>query len=356
MKIGAKLVITIIIFNIIGLGLLTGITLFQSERAISRLTDEQAEALAFQNAEKIKHWFERYIAEARTLAQIMEGYKEIPPEQRRERFNFMMRRVIIANPELASVYTNWAPNALDGMDAEYRNTPGTDGTGRFIPVWSWNINETRVTPIVGFDWEAVTQTPEFGVEYILDPSVYPGIEESLLIANMGIPVKDTGTLVGIAGITLELSTIQTMVSEIKPFGDGHALVFSSGGIIAAHTDPERLGKDMRETESDTFGSSLDIITDAVTKGTAVSFSYRPSQSNTIIQYYSVPFTIGHSRTPWTLVVGVSRNTIMEPIYRMLIICLIIGLLTVILMSVIVNFLDQAPEYGSDLPGKSEVRK
>jgi hypothetical protein len=60
---------------------------------------------------------------ARILAQIMEGYKEIPVEQRRDHLNLMMKQVIIRNSELGSVYANWAPNALDGMDAQYSSTP-----------------------------------------------------------------------------------------------------------------------------------------------------------------------------------------------------------------------------------------
>jgi methyl-accepting chemotaxis protein len=177
------------------------------------------------------------------------------------------------------------------------------------------------------------QMPGFSQEYILDPSVYEGAAEPSLIANMGVPVRDpdTGVIIGVVGSTLELSTIQAIVSEIKPFGDGHALVFSSGGIVAVHTDPERLGMNMRESESDTFGPFLDTIVDAVTTGTSSAFSYRPAQSDTVIRYYSVPFTVGHSPVPWTLVIGISQDTIMAPVYRMLVICVIIGAISIVLV-------------------------
>jgi methyl-accepting chemotaxis protein len=144
--------------------------------------------------------------------------------------------------------------------------------------------------------------------------------------------KDTGALRGVAGATIVLSAIQSMVDETKPFGDGHAFVFSAGGIVVAHTDPERLGKDMRESESDTFGPFLNTMIDAVTKGTSASFAYQSDQSNTVMQYYAVPFSIGQVPRPWMLVVGVSRNTIMAPVYRMVVICLILGILIIVLMS------------------------
>jgi methyl-accepting chemotaxis protein len=175
---------------------------------------------------------------------------------------------------------------------------------------------------------------------MLDPAEYPFEKAGIvLIANMGHPVwdKETGALAGVAGASIVLSAVQSMVEEIKPFGDGHAMLFSSGGIVAAHSDPQRLGKNMRESEQDTFGPFLDTAAEAVTKGTAAAFSYRPAQSDTVLQYYAVPFTIGSVPRPWTLVVAVSRNTVMAPVYRALAVNFIIGVLSMLLMSAGVIF-------------------
>jgi hypothetical protein len=76
-----------------------------------------------------------------------------------------------------------------------------------------------------------------------------------------------------------------LVEEIKLFGDGSAFVFSVGGIVAAHPDAERLGRDIRETEDDTFGIYLDTLLDSVRTGTSASFVYRSPQSDTALQYY-----------------------------------------------------------------------
>jgi hypothetical protein len=51
-----------------------------------------------------------------------------------------------------------------------------------------------------------------------------------------------------------------------------------------------------------------------------------------MQYYSMPFTIGQSPMPWTLVIGVSQDTIMAPVYRMLLFYAIIGVITIVVMS------------------------
>jgi methyl-accepting chemotaxis protein len=145
-------------------------------------------------------------------------------------------------------------------------------------------------------------------------------------------------MVGSVGAAFEMSMIQTMISEVKPLGDGFAMLFSSGGIVAAHSDPSRLGKNMRESETDTFGPFLNTMVDAVTKGSAASLAYQSAQSDTVMQYYAVPFAIGNVPKPWTLVVGVSRNTVMAPVYRMLTVCLVIGFLSIIFMFIGVLFM------------------
>jgi hypothetical protein len=270
MKIGVKLVAVISLVNLIGIGLLAGVTLIQSQREIGRLADEEAQTIARESGERISKWFEGYLGMTRTLAQVMEGYQDIPVAERRDYFILMLRQVA-SNPGLMATYANCAPNAFDGMDSEYANTPGYDETGRFIPGWDYLTGEARLMPVPGFSWEMVLQIPGVNTEYMLDPTeaVFP--EGKVLYANIGNPVKDrkTGALLGVAGTTFVLSAIQSMVEEIKPFGDGTAMLFSSGGIVAAHTDPERLGKNIRESETDTFGPFLDTMVEAVTKGVVI---------------------------------------------------------------------------------------
>jgi methyl-accepting chemotaxis protein len=335
MKIGVKLVFILSIINMIGIVLLLAVTLFQSRREIVRLADEQAQGIALQTGEHIAKWFEGYIGVARTIAHIMEGYKDLPVEQRRAQGNFMMKHALITNPGLTGVYANWSPNGLDGMDAEYANTPESDETGRFISAWvrfGTGRNDIVVTPIVGFGWESILAM-EVQLEYMLDPSVYTASTgEKALIANMGCAVLDEGAVIGVIGCTMILSNLQTMIDEIKPFGNGHTFLFSSGGIIAGHTDPQRLGENMRESEQDTFGPHLETVVNAVTTGTAAAFSYRPAQSESVMQYYAVPFNIGIGLYPWSVVVAVPRDTIMAPVYRMIRICIIIGILSIVLMS------------------------
>jgi methyl-accepting chemotaxis protein len=334
MKIGFRLVSVISMFNLIGIGLLAGITITLSEREISRLVDEQVTAVILQSGEKISKWFERYISAARTLAQIQGAYQDIPVGDRRNYFNLMLRQVIAANPALTSVYANWAPDALDGLDADYADTEGHDQTGRFIPSWTNSPAGPRLDPIVGKGWDQIVRLMADNPQgdFLVDPYIYPGPSGDTLIMNMGAAVQGAGGLTAVTGCAFELATIQEMVQQIKPFDGSHAVLFSSGGIVAAHTDPSRLGKNMQESEGPAFGPYLQTMLDAVSNGTRASFTYQPPFLNAPYLYYAMPFSIGLISRPWTLVVAVPRDSIMAPVSRMISICLFIGALTIVFMS------------------------
>ncbi|MDR1867601.1 MAG: cache domain-containing protein, partial [Treponema sp.] len=210
MKIGLRLVIMISIFNIIGIGLLAGFTMSISQKEISRLAEEQGKSLAEKGVEEIKNWFGTYVDTARTIADIMEGYKDIPAEERREQFNFMLKQTLIAHPEVTLVYTNWAQNALDGMDTDFANTPGTDETGRYATNWSAsNGHDVRMWPIDGFPFDLVMQATS-GQEFVFEPSEHFVGDKNWLVTNLCIPIKDNNQMVGSTGIVFELSTIQTI--------------------------------------------------------------------------------------------------------------------------------------------------
>ncbi|MDR1904008.1 MAG: methyl-accepting chemotaxis protein [Treponema sp.] len=334
MKIGVRLVWMISVLIIIAITLSASVTLSISQREISKLAEEQAESLAKKGVEEIKNWFDSYVDTARTIAQVMEGYKDIPAEERRTYFNFMLKQVLLAHPEINSVYANWAPSVLDNMDAEYANTPGTDETGRYIPAFVNSPNGPILLAITGFPFEAVVQVTG-GNEFVFEPSLSTQEGQqgygNTLIVNLCVPIKDNGRLVGITGLVFKLSTIQAIADTIKPLGDGYTMVFSGGGLIAAHPDSSRLGKNIKETENDTFGASLDTITDAVANGRTAAVVVPSPQG--AMEYYSLPFTIGGNPKPWTLVVGVSRNTVMAPVYRILTISIVIGVLSIVFMSV-----------------------
>jgi hypothetical protein len=120
----------------------------------------------------------------------MEGYKDIPVEERRRQFNLILKQTLVAHPEVSAVYTSWAPNALDGMDAEYADTPGTDASGRYMTSWTYKPTGPIMEAIQSFGFDEIMQATS-GEEFIVEPSMLPIGGKDTLATTICIPIKDS---------------------------------------------------------------------------------------------------------------------------------------------------------------------
>jgi methyl-accepting chemotaxis protein len=310
------------VLNIIGIGFLAAVTMALSRGQIDRLAHEGALSIAAENGEKVGRYFEIYMDTARTMAEAMGQYETMPAADRRDFFNIMLRGYIEAHPEAINIYSAWKPGILDGMDAQYANTPGTDSTGRFAVVWALGPDRRPFVEALpqGFetnDFYAIAMTT--GKEVITEPILYAVGGKNFFAPSIVAPVKNSrGETVGVVGIDVRLTGVQTMVNSLKPFGNGVAAVFSSGGNNIAHFDPSRNGKNMRDTESDVVGGHLNDFVNAVAAGTPLNFIAGG------MMIYVFPFSVGNAAKPWSLAIAASYTDIMAPINRMFVIIICIG--------------------------------
>ncbi|MDR0561093.1 MAG: hypothetical protein LBG73_00195, partial [Spirochaetaceae bacterium] len=136
MKIRIKLVAVIAALNILGIGILAAVSMVYARLQIRTLATENALNIARQKSETVKNWISMYMDSSRTMAEIMARYETVPAQERRSFCNDILKGVMAAHPEITGAWSVWEPNALDGLDREYADTPGTDASGRYISYWS----------------------------------------------------------------------------------------------------------------------------------------------------------------------------------------------------------------------------
>jgi methyl-accepting chemotaxis protein len=322
MKISAKLILILTVLNVIGIGMLAVVTLVLSRAQIDRLAHEGAVGIAAENSEKVGRYLDLYMDASRTLAEVMGQYESIDVTDRRNFFNMMLQGYVEAHPEVIDIYSAWKPGVLDGMDAQYANAPGMDSTGRFAAVWALGPDGRPFVETLppGFEREDFYAIPmSTGKETLTEPFSYKVGGKSFFVPGLVAPIKNSrDETVGVVGINMELTGVQTVVSNLKPFGNGVAAVFSAGGNIIAHFHPDRNGKNMRDTEGDIVGGRLNEWVNAVATGTPMNFIAGG------MMVYLAPFTVGNSEKPWSLAIGTSYTDIMAPINRMFFIIICIG--------------------------------
>jgi methyl-accepting chemotaxis protein len=338
MKIGNKLIIMIIALTLSGIGILLGTIVNISQTQITTLVDSELEKLGKNEAFAIKLWMDNYLSMLRSMAVSMEAYEEIEPSQRRFIYNLMLRMQAENNPDIAGIWTIWEPNALDGMDAQYANTPGTDETGRFLSNWTRTASGTQLEYSAGYDESGAdfyNIAMRTGEETVVEPFMYNVGGEDTLITSLVVPIKKNGQPIAVVGTDITLSRIQTGVKGIRPYEGSIAAVFSNRGLIAGHFDPSRIGKSMIDTEKEILGDRMASFINAIKTGALYSFSAITNNNGKKAEFVfiSIPFFIGKTTTPWALALGIPHKVINAPVFLMLRISIIISVVMLLVIAI-----------------------
>ena len=151
MKIGIKLMVIITAVNLVGIGGLTLSSVVFASNQITTIANENMNNIAMNAANQIQLYLEVPLDEIRAVAQIAGHLGEFSADERRPILNFMLETLAESNPNYVGVWAAFEPNALDGMDAAYVNTPGTDSTGRFLSSYSVSNGQITLEPLTDYD-------------------------------------------------------------------------------------------------------------------------------------------------------------------------------------------------------------
>ena len=244
----------------------------------------------------------------------------------------MLKQVLEGNPAFFGVWTVWEPNAFDGQDHEFINQRGTDATGRYVPYWNRGSGQVGVEALNNYEvpgeGDYYLLARNSGEETLLEPYEYEINGHKTLFTSMVVPIRHNGVVVGVAGVDILLSDLQERISQIKPFGTGYASLISNQGNYIAEREPENIGKAIPS------GNAWDKIKPAIKAGQPYEDNFQDASLQTEVLRIYQPISIAQSKTPWSLGISVPEKTILEGVHNLRNTAIIIGLLSVILVSLV----------------------
>ena len=347
MKIGIKLAVIISAVNLVCIGGLTVTSLALTSKEISLLVNDNAGTITEVTANKVRIFLEVALDEIRAIAILIPNLdKAVPVSEQRKIIDYLLHSMAEANPDFVGVWAAFEPNALDGMDAEFANAAGTNATGRYAGYFSHVNGRVVMTALEDYDDPGIKgafyhTSLRTGHEAIIDPYYYDVGGKDVMVTSVTVPVRRGGRVIGVVGIDMELTEIQEVVMQIRPFGSGQSGVFSNGGRIIAHPDPLRLGKNMEQTEGDMIGAHLSDFVASVKNGRGYNTVIKSAdnKSNTIL--VTRPFTVGNSVTPWTAAALIPESVVMAPVYRMIMIYIILGIAILLGVTILILIVSQS---------------
>jgi methyl-accepting chemotaxis protein len=302
----------------------------QTEAAFSDLRE-----LTGRYSMTIQNNYENYLTVAETLAEIMNSYVSIPIEDRRERYDNIIRSIMESNPNFTGMFSIWKSNAIDGRDADFIDDSGSDATGRYMPWYTRRSGTLEKRPLSDYElYNDVVANIERTDPVMSEPykATYGG--KQIIATRLCYPIITDRGIVGRVGIMVDLTLSSETISQIQPYGTGRAVLYSNEGIIAAHYDTTRVGNKITDADSvEILGRQA--VND--TLETLRSGNPNSGQNNGRI-FESYPFFVGGVKTPWTILCSVPEADVFATVNSLTRIAIIIVVIAVIVAAAVVFFI------------------
>ena len=334
MSLRARLMLLVTLIVFAGYAITLTVMSHQSGSLQQRTTLLYTTELANSEGAKVAIQLERALDAARTLADGLGSLKTAGLIDRAGA-DALLKGVLAGTPGFLGVWTGWEPNAFDGKDSEFVNLPGHDASGRFVPYWNRGATTIAVEPLIDYDKPGVGDFYQLakasGQETILEPYLYSVGGKSVLITSLVVPIKIDGRFVGVAGIDIDLKSLQTTVEKIRVYGTGYASLLSNRGIYVGDRDAENVGKPLIQNEG------LQEAQQAVAQGNTLQSDFASQRLQTEATRIYVPVQIGATKTPWSFAVTVPNDTIQSEVRQQRLAAIGLGILSIVLVSLGLGF-------------------
>lgn len=220
-------------------------------------------------------------------------------------------------------------------------TPGYNkpsGRRTFLTIPSSNIPIS----VVDKDMDGYDQN---GLYYLVKDKQKTGIKEpymynyynnsdQMYITTITYPVVYNGKGVGVSGVDISMDDFQKIVDKINIYPGTKAFLVSSGGMIAAHSDKNLIGKTYDKMVSDQTG--IFDLNKTITNDELVNDYVKING----IEYYTVviPFEMDELGTHWELGVMVPTSEMFAASRSKVLIAILVCLLGLIITTLIINLL------------------
>lgn len=221
----------------------------------------------------------------------------------------MLKDYLEDNPQFIGVCSGWEPDAYDGIDSEFKNSPGHNSAGRILYYWTRAGGNVRLETLIDYEKEggyykvpAKTLKP-----HLTEPYFYNISGKDYFVVSAMVPILIDGKFHGVVGVDFTMDQINSEVSKITPYGTGYAFLCSNSGTVIAHPSKSFLGKDLSSIHPVTGFESMKSIAE----GKSFSYIKMSIARQEEAHFVHVPTVFRDTSAPWSLAVVVPMDKVME---------------------------------------------
>ena len=309
----------------LGLLLLSGIMAVQFSKIETGTVNQWTMEAAQHHASTVEERLQSYLSLARTSANVAEHIAWLPDSTKQIILDSIAYQQAKINPGIRSAYfmfergsyfsdsrttagkvlsVAWYRNKdgqmkQDGAPGDYDTPTATDD------YWNWPKNSGH---------EIITNTYKW---------MYQGDSDSLMMASICVPIMRDGKFIGIFGVDMTIDDLwTTVIADIKPMGNGYAILVDNTGIRAAHPKKEQRGKllgdDMAPADQATLLANIKT-------GKAYNLEKIAKATGKLSRIQYIPIVLGNTGTPWSLGAVFPMESVTKPMQRMRMVSVVVSL-------------------------------
>ncbi len=156
--------------------------------------------------------------------------------------SIILKNILIQNPEVFGIWLEWQKDFFENSAWSYTREQGPKENRRYMTYWTRNA-KGEITAGSDSDDSLASADQSYymipfqsGKEVAAEPYVYPVDGVNILMTSLTIPMKLNGKTVGVAGVDLDVASLQKLADSQKIFGGaGDVAIVTAGGLVAGWT-------------------------------------------------------------------------------------------------------------------------
>ena len=335
-KIRVKLLITMIPIIVLGMALLTYVSVNQSRKLINeQITNARTAELEAQNG-KMLEYLSSVSNMADTIATLVEkSYKDISMSEYEE----ILGNVIMDNDIVLGSGLWFEPFAYDPKE-EYMGPYVYKDGDTLVTTYDYSNAEYNY-----FEQEYYTMCVNAQGAQFTDP--YYDETSNTIMSSCAAPIIVGGKYIGCVTVDIELSTITELISQITVGKSGWATLTTGNGTYIAGADEDKI-KNAENILNDS-NASLATLGNVILENETGSGVYQDTSLGRInVNYATIDLT------GWKLLLQLPDKELVTPINRMITVMIVVALIalvaTILSVALIVNNISKSISRVNDFAG------
>lgn len=299
--------------------------------------DAQKIALSYahRSAQEVQTELEFDMGFTRAFANSLEGFQRYNAVAGDSIYVDMSRRLLQNNPRYVSVWYNLEYSAIqqDYGKSYGRRAIAAHLQNGFVEVMVEDKNMDGDVETSDYYVSKTTNTELLSNPYFFS---FAG-EQEVLLTSLGVPIRNSGRFVGLAGVDIVLEKFQGKMEGLSPYPRTRAFLLSGNGTIVADTNPLLVGKTFQEVYP-----HLEMqqgVTRRMARGQFFNFDWKENQDRYL--YAVAPFRVGNAVDYWAVGLAIPYSEILVEAKGSTAMGVLVVLLGVILLGTVLFLMAQS---------------